>query len=69
MKTLTCSPSMFRKKRWEYRVEQNPTIEEMNELGQDGWEAIVTIWHEMIGRKYNPIVYFKRKAKKAKKEK
>jgi hypothetical protein len=51
--------------RWEYMtldlLEQQFTIEELNRLGRDGWEAVATVGSWGVARNFqHPVVLFKR---------
>ena len=53
------------KTRWEYRtfdlLKRQSEIEELNQLGQEGWEAVAMISSWGLGwRMVHPIVLFKR---------
>jgi hypothetical protein len=51
--------------RWEYMtldlLEQKLTIEELNRLGREGWEAVATVGSWGVARNFqHPVVLFKR---------
>jgi hypothetical protein len=66
MSTQTIDPSVEHDtQRWEYRtfdlVKRKSEIEELNRLGQEGWEAVAMVTSWGVGWRFvHPIVLLKR---------